>query len=134
MFKTSIIVEWGDCDEAGIVFYPNYFYWFDCTFQRRLRACGLSQRVLRQRFDAVTPLVDVGAKFMRPCRYDDELEITAEVEVWSPKRFRMRYIFSLAGQVVVSGHEERAWARFDADGRLSAQEVDPAFKDLLSDA
>ena len=90
--------------------------------------------MLRDRFDAVTPLVDVGAKFLRPCRYDDELDITAEVEVWAAKRFRMRYVFSLAGQVVVTGHEERAWARFDASGKLSAQEVDPVFKDLLSNA
>ncbi len=27
-----IRVEWGDCDPAGIVFYPRYFEWFDrCT-------------------------------------------------------------------------------------------------------
>ena len=38
------MVEWGDCDEAGIVCYPNYFYWLDCTFQRWLRSVGLSQR------------------------------------------------------------------------------------------
>jgi len=27
MFRTEFPIEWGDCDEAGIVFYPNYFYW-----------------------------------------------------------------------------------------------------------
>ncbi len=32
-----VTVEWGDCDETGIVFYPNYFCWFDCGFQRLLR-------------------------------------------------------------------------------------------------
>jgi acyl-CoA thioester hydrolase len=60
MFETAFTVEWGDCDEAGIVFYPNYFYWFDCTYQRWLRKHGLSQRELRRRFKGVTPLVNVG--------------------------------------------------------------------------
>ena len=28
----TIRVQWGDCDPAGIVFYPRYFEWFDaCT-------------------------------------------------------------------------------------------------------
>ena len=134
MFTTTQTVEWGDCDEAGIVFYPNYFYWIDCTFQRLLRARGLSPRVLRARFDAVTPLVDVGAKFLRPCRYDDELVVSAEVETWGNRRFRLRYVFSLGDKPVATGHEERAWARFDADGRLSAQEIHPEFRALLADA
>ena len=28
----TIRIQWGDCDPAGIVFYPRYFEWFDaCT-------------------------------------------------------------------------------------------------------
>ena len=28
----TVRVQWGDCDPAGIVFYPRYFEWFDaCT-------------------------------------------------------------------------------------------------------
>lgn len=90
MFETAFTIEWGDCDEAGIVFYPNYFYWFDCTYQRWLRQYGLSQRELRRRFQSVTPLVDVGAQFVGPARYDDELSIRAEVTEWRERRFRNR--------------------------------------------
>jgi hypothetical protein len=25
-YRDAVTVEWGDCDEAGIVFYPNYFF------------------------------------------------------------------------------------------------------------
>jgi acyl-CoA thioesterase FadM len=37
-FHYDVTVAWGDCDEAGIVFYPNDFYWFDSAFQALLRA------------------------------------------------------------------------------------------------
>ena len=44
-------IEWGDCDDAGIVFYPNYFRWFDNAFHHLLRQCGIGQRILVERFD-----------------------------------------------------------------------------------
>ena len=48
MFTTLFGVEWGDCDEAGIVYYPRYFYWMDCAFHRFLRARGLSYREFKR--------------------------------------------------------------------------------------
>src|ERR1017187_5514616 len=38
----KVRIEWGDCDPAGIVFYPRYFEIFDAStsalFERALRA------------------------------------------------------------------------------------------------
>jgi YbgC/YbaW family acyl-CoA thioester hydrolase len=131
MFNTEFIIEWGDCDEAGIVFYPNYFYWLDCTFQRWLRDRGLSQRELKRRFGVVTPLVDAGAKFRGPARYDDVLRIDALVETWETKRFRMVYKLSVGDRLVADGFELRAWAHMDVGGGMSGRPVDEAFKNLM---
>ena len=60
-------IEWGDCDSAGIVFYPNYFRWFDASFHHLLRANGLDPRVLTERYGIIgTPIADAGARFVRP--------------------------------------------------------------------
>jgi YbgC/YbaW family acyl-CoA thioester hydrolase len=132
MFKTEFIIEWGDCDEAGVVFYPNYFYWLDCTFQRWLRDRGLNQRELMRRFGVVTPLVDAGAKFRAPARYDDVLRIEALVDTWETKRFRMAYKLSVAERPVAEGFEVRAWASRDASGAMSGCPVDEVFKNLMA--
>jgi acyl-CoA thioester hydrolase len=132
MFETAMTIEWGDCDEAGIVFYPNYFYWFDCTYQRWLRKQGLSQRELKRRFRSVTPLVNVGAQFVRPARYDDELVITAEVTEWQERRFRIDYKLSVAGAPVASGFEQRVWASVTDAGELHGASVPPEFRELLT--
>ena len=29
-------VEWGDCDPAGIIFYPTYYRWMDAASWRSL--------------------------------------------------------------------------------------------------
>jgi YbgC/YbaW family acyl-CoA thioester hydrolase len=131
MFETAITIEWGDCDEAGIVFYPNYFYWFDCTYQRWLRSCSLSQRVLRQRFEGVTPLVNVGARFLGPASYDDELQVRAEIAEWQEKRFRIDYTCMVKGTKVATGFEERAWAMQTASGALRGAPVPARFKELM---
>ncbi len=132
MFETAFTIEWGDCDEAGIVFYPNYFYWLDCTYQRWLRQHGLSQRALRQRFQGVTPLVDVGAQFVAPARYDDELRVLAEVTEWQERRFRIDYKLSVGAVAVATGFEQRAWAELTAAGGLRGAAVPAEFKDLMT--
>jgi len=37
----DIDIEWGDCDPARIVFYPNFFAWFYRRTTHLFRAAGL---------------------------------------------------------------------------------------------
>ena len=129
MFKTVVTIEWGDCDEAGIVFYPNY--WFDCAFQRLLRSRGLSQRELRRRFGAVTPIVQAHCDFKAPARYDSELVMEVEVQPEGDRRFRVSYHLAVDGKDIGIGHEVRAWATVDTKGDLTGTPVNPAFLDLI---
>ena len=131
MFQVRYVVNWGDCDAAGIIFYPKYFYWFDSTFNAWLRARGLSQRCLESRFGGVTPLVDVGANFRSPVTYDDEVAIEARIADRQEKRFRIGYRVTSGDRLVAEGHEERAWATH-VDGRLRGTSIPPAFFDALT--
>ena len=38
--RRTIRIEWGDCDPAGIVFYPQYFKWFDAAAAALVAAAG----------------------------------------------------------------------------------------------
>ena len=132
MFKTSFTVEWGDCDEAGIVFYPNYFYWFDCSFHRLLRARGLSQRDVRSRFNAVTPIVQAHSDFKAPARYDDVLDVEIDVHLVDDRRFQVDYRVSSSGRMIGTGHEIRAWAVINDDASLKGAPVSGEFISILS--
>ena len=129
-FTTEFTIEWGDCDEAGIVFYPNYFYWLDCTFQRLLRARGLGQRQTRDRFGAVTPLLDVALRFRAPVRYDEVLRIEAEITEWQERRFRIGYTLTSSERLIAEGHELRTWAVQTDDG-LKGAPIAEEFRRLL---
>ncbi len=49
----EVEVEWGDCDPAGIVFYPNFYAWFDASSHALLDALGFSHALLRERFSII---------------------------------------------------------------------------------
>jgi 4-hydroxybenzoyl-CoA thioesterase len=127
MFKTSVTIEWGDCDEAGIVFYPNYFYWLDCAFQRLLRSHRLSQRELRNRYCAVTPIIQAHCDFKAPARYDDVLDIDVAIEADGERRFKVVYHLGSNGRTIAAGYEIRAWTRINADGSIASARVSEEF-------
>ena len=38
--RRTVRIEWGDCDPAGIVFYPRYFAMFDASTSFLFEAVG----------------------------------------------------------------------------------------------
>lgn len=111
------MVQWGDCDEQGIVFYPRYFYWMDCGFQGMLRACDLSLRKLRTRFGILgIPLVKADASFAAPISYDDELLVEAEISRWGNSSFQVGYNGTSNGRVIFQGNETRVWLSTGKNG------------------
>ena len=131
MFETSFIAEWGDCDPAGIVFYPGYFRWMDTSFQQLLRSRSLSQAIITDRFGAVTPLLDARAAFRGPVRPGDTMLVSVEVKEWAERRFRLLYRFAVADRPVVEGEELRGWATMEG-GTLRGAPIPPEFRALMS--
>ena len=131
-FTTAFTVEWGNCDPARIVFYPNYFFWFDTTFQHWLRLAGLSQAMLTDRYGIVgTPILEAHAKFLVASTDGDRLEAQARIEKFGPKRFRIDYRLSRDQQVLVEGYEIRAWVKMMGD-RLRSLPIPPEFVTRLA--
>ena len=92
LFEYSIDVAWGDCDPAGIIYYPNYFHWFDSTYHAFLKSIDLDQRKLAARLGTMgTGLIDAGASFLAPITYGDRLVLSMTLDAWSDKTLRVAY-------------------------------------------
>src|SRR5258708_16080868 len=66
---TRIRVEGGDCDPAGIVYYPNFFHWCDVAAWNFFAACGLSISDMQARYGTLgLPLLEASAAFHAPSR------------------------------------------------------------------
>src|SRR5579859_3152900 len=108
--RISVPVEWGETDAAGIIFYPNYFRWFDRAAHALLRAADCDPSHLL-RAGVVVPLIETGAKFLAPVVYGDEVEIESAVADLRTRSFRLEHRVTRGDELVADGFEVRVWAR-----------------------
>jgi len=109
--RIRIRVEFGDCDPANIVFYANYFRWFDQCTSALFRAAGLPLGELFQAHGVVgIPLVEARARFITPSRYGDELVAESSVIEWKKSSFVISHRFLRDGVLAMEGSETHVWA------------------------
>ena len=75
--RHQVTIEWGRCDPAGIVYFPNYSTYFNSSTNALfLRALGFNKYEMLKMYDIVgIPLVDVGARFIVPSVFGDVVTI-----------------------------------------------------------
>ena len=77
-FVHELRVRYGECDPQGIVFNANYLLYFDVAFTELWRAAvGPWQQMVAEGVDAV--VAEANLEFRAPARFDDELELRAQV-------------------------------------------------------
>lgn len=112
----TVRVEWGDCDPARIVYYPNFFRWFDQATRNLFEANELGWAALFDRYGTRgMPLVDAKAQFRRPARFGDTLEIETRVARWGTRSFELVHTIRIQGETAVEGRETRIWGVDDPD-------------------
>jgi 4-hydroxybenzoyl-CoA thioesterase len=115
-------VEFGDCDPARIVWFPNFFRWIDAASRNFFIQCGVPHWSETEKTLGVigTPLVDTRAKFIKTATYGDELHIHAAITEWRTKSFVQGYRVTKAGELIMECEEVRIFAGRREDGSMRA--------------
>lgn len=105
-------VEFGDCDPAGIVYFPNFYRWMDAASRHWFVVRGVpSWREAEARWGVIgTPIVDVQTTFMKPALYGEQLQIETTVVEWRTKSFVQRHRVWRGADLLVEGREVRVFA------------------------
>ena len=115
--RRQVTVEWGDCDPADIVFYPNYFRWFDASTAHHFKAAGLPKPELIRQYGVVGfPMVDTGARFHRPSKHGDVIDIETRITGFGNASFTVEHRLLNAGELAVEGHKKRVLVKKKEDG------------------
>jgi 4-hydroxybenzoyl-CoA thioesterase len=116
--RRAVTIEWGDCDPAGIVFYPRYFAMFDAS-TAALFAAALGMPKIRwtRKFGILgIPMVDTRAKFHIPSAYGDEVTIESRVTAFRRSSFDVHHRLLKPGDTLrVEGFETRVWTARDPE-------------------
>jgi 4-hydroxybenzoyl-CoA thioesterase len=100
-------VEFGDCDPAGIVWYPHFYGWFDAATHRLAAGAGAGLHALRAQGYLGLPLMQTGAQYLRPARFGDACEVHSTVTGFEPRSFRVEHRILRGTEVLVDGFEVR---------------------------
>ncbi len=130
-FKSTrmVRIEWGDCDPAGIIFYPTYFKIFDnATAMLFERALGMTKNDYLKAYDfAGFPLVDTRAKFIRPTRFGDDVTVESKIS-FGKSSFGIEHRLALNGETCAECSEKRVWVVRDRqdDSRIMSHPIPDA--------
>ena len=135
--RHEITVEWGDCDPAGIVYYPAYFRWIDQATARLFIAAGVKRDDLDSgRWIEGPPLVKAECSFRRASQPGEKLTIESHVSRFGRSSFAISHIFREgSGEIAAEGMETRIWARKEGDVRtLKAVPIPDEVRRKLGDS
>jgi 4-hydroxybenzoyl-CoA thioesterase len=123
----QVDVLFGDCDPAGIVFFPNFSKWMDASSLNFFMRCGVPpwRELVKTRGIIGTPLLEINTRFLRPATYGQTIDIHTSVIEWGPKVFTHRHIVKRGDDILCEGTEKRAFCirHPDDPDRIKAIEV-----------
>jgi 4-hydroxybenzoyl-CoA thioesterase len=133
--RRTIRIEWGDCDPAGIVYFPRFVEYFDACTAHLFEAAGYpKQQMLKQFGAAGFPMVDLRVKFMIPSSFGDDVMVESCIAAFRRSSFDVEHKLFRGEQLAVQGFETRVWTVHDPDspGRLKSQALPEEVKAALS--
>jgi 4-hydroxybenzoyl-CoA thioesterase len=109
--RKTIHIEWGDCDPAGIVYYPRYFAYFDNCTAALFEAVGLPKHQMLKAYGIVgIPMVDTRARFLKPSRFGDDVVVESSISAWHNSSFDVQHKLFKGDSLAVECFETRVWA------------------------
>ena len=114
--RSTVRVRYAETDKMGVVYYANYFVWFEVARADLLRSLGWSYREM-EHTGVSLPVIEAHCEYHRPARYDDELEISAEGRRLSPVRMAFTYEVRRVDDPSLVASGRTVHAALDAAGR-----------------
>ena len=118
-------VQFGDCDPARIVWFPNFFRWIDAASRHFFVQCGVPPWHALEKSHGIigTPLVDTQARFVNTASYGDLLHIHSRVTEWRAKSFVQQHRVLRADTLIMECTEVRIFAVRRADSETGIRAV-----------
>jgi acyl-CoA thioester hydrolase len=113
---STVRVRYAETDKMGVVYYANYFVWFEVARAELLRSLGWSYREMEHAGVAL-PVIEAHCAYHRSARYDDELDVKTEGRMLSPVRMQFTYEVVRKEDAVLAASGTTLHAAVDGNGR-----------------
>lgn len=114
MSKTTTMtveIRFGDCDPAGIVFFPRYHRWMDAASLHFFMSCGIPPWHILETTTGIigTPLLEHHTRFVKSATYGEKLLITTHIAEWRSKVFVQKHVVTRDDDLICESSETRVF-------------------------
>jgi acyl-CoA thioester hydrolase len=104
-YETTVRVRYAETDQMGVVYYGNFFVWFEIGRVELLRQMGFAYKEMEQKDDSYIVVAEAHCRYLRPARYDDRLCIRTRVAGARSRTMRFAYeiLHEATGQLLATG-------------------------------
>ena len=113
--RSAVTVRYAETDMMGVVYHANYLPWFEIGRTGLLKEIGISYRDLETEGYRL-PVLELAAKYLRPARYDDLLEVVTVLKERPLVRIRLEYEVRRGDELLATGSTVHAF--IDKEGGI----------------
>lgn len=77
--ETTIRVRYAETDQMGVVYYANFFVWFEVARVELMRQMGFNYKQMETEDDSFVVVARASCTYKRPARFDDVLRLHTRV-------------------------------------------------------
>lgn len=113
---STLRVRYAETDKMGVVYYANYLVWFEVGRADLLRSLGWTYREMESAGISL-PVIEAHCEYLRPARYDEEIEVRTGGRMLSPVRMEFQYQIVKVTDQTVAASGRTVHASVDLSGR-----------------
>ena len=115
--KTATRVRYPETDRMGVAHHTHYFVWFELGRTELMRQAGCAYGALEDADGVFFPVVEAGAHYIAPARYDEVVEIDTRLAATEGVRVRFEYVLRREADGTVLAKGFTVHASCGRDGR-----------------
>lgn len=102
---TTIRVRYAETDQMGVVYYGNYFTWFEIGRVELCRQLGFEYKQMESEDDSYIVVAEAYCRYKRPARFDEVLTIRTRLTQSQRRTVRFGYeiLKQQSGELIATG-------------------------------
>lgn len=105
VYKHTVRVPYAHVDQMGVVYYANYYVYFEMARTELLREAGTPYTEM-ERAGVFLPVVESHCEYRKPARYEDLIEILSRCTAIKGARLRIEYEVKRGDDLLATGYTE----------------------------
>ena len=104
----AVRVRYGETDQMGVVYHPNYLLYFETGRTELMRAAGVTYSEM-EKSGVFLVVTEASCKYRAAAKYDQELRVVTRIDEVGKARIRFSYrVLGPDGTLLAEGHTELA--------------------------